>query len=254
MTLGRTRTRGRSLAVPLAVTTVLASGSIAEAGAEPRRRLPEQQHISGSCLEGWFPIPVDAARVAPHVPAPFQPAVTVGKARVAVFAEECVLSRDGGPPVHAVFSGVPVPITPPPGESGNHSYDVLWATSSRTHYRWMRQLGSGSLIEGSVFEYADGPAATAFADVPGWFTFTMVGGDPPELETGFPLTTYHWQLGRFGPVRNAADHTEMRALPGHAVIRPEPGSPLADMIGEGPVQAEGLFFRFNFTQVSEVVQ
>jgi hypothetical protein len=245
--------RKRSWIATLSIVAVLMSTYVAEARPKPQALPADPQLSSGACVEAWFPLLVDPVRLRPHVPERFAPSVIGGQARINVFAEDCTISLDGGPEIHHLFSGIPVPINPPAGESGQHSYDLLWATDSKPHHRWMQRLGSGSLIEDSVFEYSGGSTATAFAHIPGWFTFTMVGGDPPAVEAGFPLTTFHWQVGRFGAVRNAYDHTESRATPGNAVVRAEPGSPLADIIGTAPIQATGVFFRFNFTGESTVV-
>lgn len=216
------------------------------------------QKSSATCLETVLRVEVDEDRVQEHVPERFQPAVNAaGKAMVDIFSVPCSIfldGEDGETPIPLNIINVNVALEPPPGRALGPSYDVLRATDSREYYRWLQRLGVGTLIEDSTFEYVEGPPATVFADVPGWFTFVMVGGDPPTVDAGVPpFDATFWQLGRFGAVRHIFHVENLRPLPGLGVVRAYPDSPLADMIGTEPVTAAGIIGRFDFTAESEVV-
>lgn len=227
------------------------------------------QKSSATCLEAVVQLEGDADRVKEHVPEPFKSLVRVnpvtGKANVNLLFEPCSIfldGEDGETPIPLHFNTINIPIDRPEnGDDGCstsisppiHNYTPLMATDSREHYRWLKRLGVGTLIKDSTFEFAEGPPATVFADLPGWYTVTMVGADPPTVDEGISVDVALWQLGRFGAVRHCFHPENIRVLPSVALVRAYPGSPLAGMIGTEPVTAAGIIGRFEFTAESEVV-
>lgn len=262
------KTRILTVTTAIAVVALMPTAALrAQSGPGPTHGEPQES--SGTCLETVVRVEVDGDAVRKYfeeqVPDErFQPAVNAaGKASVNLTSVDCSIfldSQDGTTPIQLDIINVDVPIEPPPNgddECANRivtSYDVLRATDSREYYRWLQRLGSGTLIEDSTFESAEGPPATVFVDVPGWFTFTMVGTDPSTVDAGNPpLDSEFWRLGRFGALRHCFHSENIRLLPGVAVVRAYPDSPLADMFGTEPIIAPGLIGGFDFTAESEVV-
>jgi hypothetical protein len=237
--------RAGSIAATLAVSVAVfgASASAEEGG----NKVPFT--TSGGCTEGYVVNDFDADNVRPFLPKGFElNEDKKGQTSVGVFAEDCVISVDGGESFATTLSGVVLSLTKPEG-----GFSPIWTSDAKEYAKAYAHLGWGSLVKGSSFEATLAPGLLhADADIPGEFSFSVDTTDavsPAEIEDTESL---HWGYGPFGAVQGDYCHDFDEAGAGEGVLQAAPGSVLEKMIGSAPVRMVGLSFGFTFSGITEI--
>ncbi len=231
---------------------------------EPGDRGSRSIETSWDCVAAVLAIPVDADRVAAHVPDPFTAQEIGGQALLGVVVEDCATTVDGGEPFRHVLSVVTVKINDPETAGGGSGidtddfYDLLWGTSSPRYHAAAAPLGFVTYIPKSRFavNQVGEQLKVIEADVP-WraspFSVSVTAGD--LLEANFENISVHWGLGPSGVVRTDYVHDVTGASGGIATLRVTPGTMLAEILRAEEVTVPSVLERFTIEKaVSEIVE
>jgi hypothetical protein len=208
-------------------------------------------------------IPVDADRVAAHVPDPFLIQEVAGQALLGVVVEDCTTTVDGGEAFQHVLSVVSVKVNDPATGGGGSGvdtddfYDLLWGTSSPRYHAAAAPLGFVTYIPNSRFavNQVGDQLKLIEADVP-WraspFSVSVMTGE--SLEANFENISVHWGPGRGGAVRTQYVHDATSATGAIGTLRVTRGTLLAEILGVEEVTAPAVLERFTIERaVSETV-
>jgi hypothetical protein len=260
--LGRRRRRGAFLGAvrpaarrgSLLALVAVAFAAPATASGEPSPASGKEPLASvGDCTEVALSMQVPSSRVRPFVPSRFEvKEEAAGVASVVVFGERCRLAAGKDEPSEdSYLFGTFTDVRDRKG-AGDGSFDFSWTTTDRAYHNGLRTLGFGELVPGAIFDPSETAGGLGFTGrVPGGampFSFegrTAPAPTLPPANQDFPST--HWSTGsgqRF--VRCIYLHDFTRATGAVGTVRADPRSPLAEMIGDEPVQGAGLMGEFHF--------
>jgi hypothetical protein len=207
----------------------------------------------GNCTEVALSVRVPASRVHGFVPSRFKVSEdAAGTAGIGIFAERCRLAAGGDAPSEdSYLFGTFTSVRDSAG-AGDGEFDFSWTTTDRAYHGRLRTLGFGELVPRATFELSEVVGGLGFrARVPGGampFSFEGRSGPAPTLPPIEDFPSRHWSAGsgqRF--VRCDYLHDFTRETGAVGTVQAAPGSPLAEMIGDEPVQAAGLLLEFDFT-------
>ena len=211
---------------------------------------------SGSCTHLSAALSVDAAAAASLLPEQFVVLESVpGTATLALVTQDCETSVDGGPLARSITAVVFVVVDPIRSPAGCQVYDLFWTNNLRDEwYRAMNRIGietglspASSLILDSTAIGVTGRASNLYRPAPYAYTGTAVD---PVAPPG-PLTSVHCHTGRHGLVRQTYDHQMSTVVSTGAVMLG--ASPLWEKLGASDTTTAGLFARFTWTGLIEIV-
>lgn len=209
---------------------------------------------AGGCVEYATGVLVDAALAQAQVPDGFTVLDLGGKALVAMFAETCETSVDGGAPTRSILSGVFVFTDSERSRAGCGSYDFFWGDSRRSDWhRAMIDLGwREEFIPRSVFTRSTAQFAMAVPSrIASWSAEAMAVS--AGVGQAVPFESVHCNVGPRGLVRGTFQHSVLEAGAGAGPVAIGRG-PLWRALGASSrVVMPGLAFRFTFTGVTELV-
>lgn len=254
------RRPGSGVALALALGVVVA-GSPGPALGDSNHRPPRDVLTEGDCEQIGAFIPVPVSRVREYVPNGFTPTgEQAGVAVVLVTGGRCDPWFIDGKEVPPLQFGLISVLIDPPAEHQANGYDLWWQTDHRRFYRGYTRLGiSTEFVPDLRYETVRGPhggVTSAFVDVPGeatWFSMEadLVAHAPSPGIDDIPST--HWHLGPHGLVLGVHDNDDSWAGGATIVIRTEPGSPLADILGGDTVTIAGGLLEFHHTATTGIV-
>ena len=207
---------------------------------------------SGTCHEYATGIPVDTARAQAMVPVGFSVLEVGGRALVAVFAQRCATSVDGGPVQRSIVSGVFVFLNPAVSPGGCQAYDWAWQDSIRSDWlRAFKDLGwRMELVRSRFSPGSDAYSMGVRSKLAPWSaTHTATSADAVPI----PLTTVHCQVGPRGLVRGTYDHEISGVGVGAGPIQLGRGRLWRSLGAASQETAPGLVLRFTWTGTTEIV-
>lgn len=237
-------------------------GSPGAALGDSGHRHPRDVRTEGDCDQIGAFVPVPVSRVREYVPEEFTPSgEQAGIAVVLVTGGQCDPWFMNGKKTPRFLFGLVSVLIDPPAEHQANGYDLWWQTNHRPFFSAYRRLGiSTQFVKGLRYQTVRGPhggVTSAFLDVPGGLSpFSMeaalVAHAPAPGVNDFPST--HWHRGHHGIVLGVHDNDGFWAGAATIVIRTEPGSALAEILGGDTVTIPGGYIEFHHAATTGIYE